>query len=327
MKTHEIKKTMRHYTLKDAVCKGTCFWDAPKLKAVSCDPILKKRVLISDIIKQALKEDIGNGDITTNSIIPKSAFIRAEIIAKDSGIIAGLDAAKQVFQELNKNISFRKKVRDGELVKKGMVIAEIKGNARAILAAERVALNFLQRLSGIATLTARFVKLAGIKKGRTEGVKILDTRKTTPLMRELEKYAVKAGGGKNHRFGLYDAILIKDNHIEAAGSITEAVKKANRAKKAIEVEVKNLKEVREALNAGVGRLLLDNMGIKDIKKAVKLVKEKGKRKIKLEVSGGVNLNTIKAIAGTGVDYVSIGALTHSAKALDLSLEVVNIKNK
>lgn len=286
-----------------------------------------KKMKTHDIIKQALKEDIGNGDITTNSIIPKSAFIRAEIIAKDYGIIAGLDIAKQVFQELNKNISFRKNVHDGEPVKKGRVIAEIKGNARVILTGERVALNFLQRLSGIATLTARFVKLARKARGKAKGVRILDTRKTTPLMRELEKYAVKAGGGRNHRFGLYDAILIKDNHIEAAGSITEAVKKAKLAGKSIEVEVKNLKEVREALNARVGRLLLDNMGIKEIKKAVKLVKEKEKRKIKLEVSGGVNLNTIKAIAGTGVDYVSIGALTHSAKALDLSLEVVNIKNK
>ena len=177
-------------------------------------------------------------------------------------------------------------------------------------------------MSGIATLTARFVKLAGA--GKAKGVKILDTRKTTPLMRELEKYAVKAGGGENHRFGLYDAVLIKDNHIEAAGSITEAVKKAKHSGKSIEVEVKNLRGVREALNSGVDILLLDNMDIKSIKKAVKIVKEEGRKKAKLEVSGGVNLNSIKSIAKTSVDFVSIGALTHSAKALDISLEVLNI---
>lgn len=275
---------------------------------------------IHGIIKQALKEDIGKGDITTNSIIPKSEFVKAEIIAKDSGIIAGLGIAEQVFKELDKNIIFIKKVKDGEKAKEFKVIAEIKGNARAILAGERVALNFLQRLSGIATLTAKFVKLAGTKSRKQRGIKILDTRKTTPLMRELEKYAVRAGGGKNHRFGLYDAVLIKDNHIEAAGSITEAVKKAKRAGKAIEVEVKNLREVREALNAGVDRLLLDNMDIKNIKESVKLAKGR----VKLEVSGGVSLNSIKAIAKTGVDYASIGALTHSAKALDISLDVVKV---
>ena len=277
---------------------------------------------IHEVIKQALKEDIGGGDITTNSIIPKSAIVRAEIVAKQEGIIAGLDIAEQVFRELDRNIVFVRKAKDGEKVKEFQVIAELKGNARAILAGERVALNFLQRMSGIATLTARFVKLAGA--GKAKGVKILDTRKTTPLMRELEKYAVKAGGGENHRFGLYDAVLIKDNHIEAAGSITEAVKKAKHSGKSIEVEVKNLRGVREALNSGVDILLLDNMDIKSIKKAVKIVKEEGRKKAKLEVSGGVNLNSIKSIAKTSVDFVSIGALTHSAKALDISLEVLNI---
>ena len=184
---------------------------------------------IHEVIKQALKEDIGGGDITTNSIIPKSAIVRAEIVAKQEGIIAGLDIAEQVFRELDRNIVFVRKAKDGKKVKEFQVIAELKGNARAILAGERVALNFLQRMSGIATLTARFVKLAGA--GKAKGVRILDTRKTTPLMRELEKYAVKAGGGENHRFGLYDAVLIKDNHIEAAGSITEAVKKAKHSGK------------------------------------------------------------------------------------------------
>ncbi len=274
---------------------------------------------IHEIIKQVLKEDIGKGDITTNSIIPKSAVIMAEIVAKQDGIIAGLGIAEQVFRELDRNILFIRKAKDGKKVKEFQVIAELKGNARAILAGERVALNFLQRLSGIATLTARFVKLAGA--GKAKGMKILDTRKTTPLLRELEKYAVKIGGGKNHRFGLYDAVLIKDNHIEAAGSITEAVKKARHSGKSIEVEVKNPEEVREALNAGVDRLLLDNMGIKNIKESVRLAKGK----VKLEVSGGVSLNSIKSIAKTNVDFVSIGALTHSAKALDISLEVVNIK--
>lgn len=273
---------------------------------------------ISNIIKQALIEDIGKGDITTNSVVPKSRIIKAKIIAKENGIIAGLNIAKETFKQLNNCILFKKKVQDGNFVKKGKIIAELQGNARAILTAERVALNFLQRLSGIATLTAEFVKLAG-------RIKILDTRKTTPLMRKLEKYAVKVGGGVNHRFNLNDAILIKDNHIEIAGSVKEAIRKAKQTEKKIEVEVKNIKEVKEALNEGVDVLMLDNMSIKNIKKAIKLAKKrkgKSKKKVKIEVSGGMNLKNIKKIAKTGIDMVSIGALTHSAKSLDLSLEVV-----
>lgn len=265
---------------------------------------------ISEIINEALKEDISKGDITSNAVIPKSTAVKAEIIAKQKGIIAGLDVAKTVFREVDNKIVFIKKVNDGEFVKKGKIIAELRGNTRAILSSERVALNFLQRLSGIATLTYEFVKLAG-------NVKILDTRKTTPLLRELEKYAVRVGGGYNHRFNLNDAVLIKDNHIAIAGSVSKVVMLARKTGKKIEVEAKNIKEVKEALDAHADTLLLDNMNLREIKKAVELARGKAK----IEVSGGVNLKNIRKIANVNVDFISIGALTHSPKAMDISLEV------
>ena len=269
-----------------------------------------------NFIKQALKEDIGKKDITTDLIVARSTLARAEIIAKEKGIIAGINIAGQVFNELDKNILFKKKAKDGDFVKKGEVIAELYWRARAILTAERVALNFLQRLSGIATLTSKFVRLA-------RGVKILDTRKTTPYLRELEKYAVRTGGGYNHRFNLNEAILIKDNHLIICG-IRKAIEKARKSNKKIEVEVKNLEEVKEALKFGADVLLLDNIKINEIKKAVKLVRKKSKKTM-IEVSGGVNLKNIRHIAKTGVDFISIGALTHSANALDISLEIVEVK--
>ena len=266
-----------------------------------------------ELVKRALKEDRCDNDVTTEAIVPETAVIKAEIIAKEEGVIVGLNIAELVFRELDKEIVFEKKVGEGERVRKGKVIAYLKGKAKAVLTGERTALNLVQRLSGIATLTAEFVRLG-------KGIKILDTRKTIPGMRELEKYAVKLGGGCNHRFNLNDAVLIKDNHIAIAGSVKKAIRLAKKTGKKIEVEVKNLKEVREALAERVNRILLDNMKISEIIKSIKLIRENGKAEI--EVSGRVNLKTIKEIAGTGADYASVGALTHSAKALDISLEVL-----
>jgi len=264
---------------------------------------------IQNIIKQALKEDVGQGDITTLAIVPKEAKAKGRVIAKEKGVIAGLKVAELVFKQIDKRIKFKAKVENGAKVKSGKVVAEISGPARGILTGERVALNFLQRLSGIATLTRKF-------KIQSPKSKILDTRKTTPGLRAFEKCAVRCGGGVNHRMGLYDAILIKDNHIAIGRGIKRAVEGVRRVKKIIEVETKGLKQVKEAIEVGVDRILLDNMNIKTLRKAVKLCKKAG---IKTEASGGVNLKTIRAIAKTGVDYISVGALTHSAKALDISL--------
>ncbi len=273
---------------------------------------------IIKLIKQALKEDIGAGDITTRSIVDSSAVARGIVVAKESGVIAGLDVAKEVFRQVDKRIKFVLRLKDGGMVRKGTVIATVSGPARGILTGERVALNFLQRLSGIATLTNKFK--TQILKLKTN-VKLLDTRKTTPGLRALEKYAVKMGGGTNHRMGLYDAILIKDNHIRIAGGIEKAVEKARgpRSKaKGIEVEAKTINQVKQAITAGAERILLDNMNLKTLRRAVKLCKN---ARIKTEASGGVNLKTVRAIAKTGVDFISVGALTHSAKALDISLEI------
>jgi nicotinate-nucleotide pyrophosphorylase (carboxylating) len=278
---------------------------------------------IDFLIKLALVEDIGSGDVTTKAIISRRQKAKAVILAKEKGVIAGLPVAREVFRQVDKQIKFVPRLRDGKMAKKGQAIAELSGPAAGILTGERVALNFLQHLSGIATLTRKFK--SQISKVKTN-VKLLDTRKTIPGMRVLEKYAVKVGGGVNHRMGLYDAILIKDNHIKLAGGIERAIKavrdkkalKAMRAIKGIEAEAKTIAEVIEAIRAGVDRILLDNMRVKTLREAVKLCR---KARVKTEASGGVNLENIRAIAGTGVDYISIGALTHSAKALDISLKV------
>jgi len=272
---------------------------------------------ILKLIKQALQEDIGTGDITTRSTVTSSAVARGNILAKESGVIAGLLAAKEVFRQVDRKIKFVPKVRDGAKVRKGKALAVVSGPARGILTGERVALNFLQRLSGIATLTNQFVTRASSR------VKILDTRKTTPGLRALEKYAVKVGGGANHRMGLYDAVLIKDNHIALAGGIEKAIKKAKGKRqkaKGIEVEAKTIPQVRQAIKAGAAKILLDNMSIKTLRKAAKLCR---KARVWTEASGGVNLKNVrKKIAKTGVNAISVGALTHSAKALDISLEIV-----
>jgi len=271
---------------------------------------------ILKLIKQALQEDIGTGDITTRSTVTSSAVARGNILAKESGVIAGLLAAKEVFRQVDRKIKFVPKVRDGAKVRKGKALAVVSGPARGILTGERVALNFLQRLSGIATLTNQFVTRASSR------VKILDTRKTTPGLRALEKYAVKVGGGANHRMGLYDAVLIKDNHIALAGGIEKAIKKAKGKRqkaKGIEVEAKTIPQVRQAIKAGAAKILLDNMSIKTLRKAAKLCR---KARVWTEASGGVNLKNVRKIAKTGVNAISVGALTHSAKALDISLEIV-----
>lgn len=271
---------------------------------------------IKNLIKQSLVEDVGTGDVTTRATISPKQRAKAIVLAKKDGVIAGLAIAKEVFKQIDRKIRFTTKIKDGIRVKNGKVIAVLVGPARGILSGERVALNFLQRLSGIATLTNQFVK-----KVKGSRVKILDTRKTTPGLRALEKYAVKVGGGENHRMGLYDAILIKDNHIKLAGGIKKAIEGIRKRykNKATEVEAKTLSEVKETIKLRVDRILLDNMNVKTLREAVKLCKKAG---IKTEASGGVNLDNVTAIAKTGVDYISVGALTHSAQALDISLKII-----
>lgn len=273
---------------------------------------------ISKVISSALKEDIKNGDITTKATISKSKKAVGKFLVKADGIIAGLEIAKSVFKPVDPKIKFEIKINDGSKVKYGDIAAIVLGKAQSLLTAERTALNFLQRMSGIATSANLYSE-----KIKHTKAKIIDTRKTVPGLRTLDKLAVKLGGCANHRIGLYDMFLIKDNHIEVAGSITKAVdacvkynKKHNKKFK-IEVETKNLKEVKEALTTKADIIMLDNFEIEEMKKAVELIDGK----CKVEASGGVNLETVKAIAETGVDYISVGALTHSIKVLDISLEI------
>jgi nicotinate-nucleotide pyrophosphorylase (carboxylating) len=275
----------------------------------------KQKSIIKQIVRQALKEDVGPGDITTLATVEAKAKAKGVVLAKEAGVIAGLWVAKEVFRQVDSGIKFAAKVEEGARVKKGKILAAVSGPARGILTGERVALNFLQRLSGIATLTSQFeAKVKGC------GAKILDTRKTTPGLRMLEKYAVRTGGGTNHRFGLYDAFLIKDNHIALAGGVKRAVEGARKlkTKRAIEVEAKSIAQVEESIDVGADKILLDNMDLNTLRKAVKLCK---KALVSTEASGGVNLKTVRNIAKTGVNSISVGALTHSAKALDISLEI------
>lgn len=272
---------------------------------------------IKKIIMEALKEDIGAGDITTRAIVKKNLRGRAEAMAKEEFMVAGIDVFKKTFLLFDKRLKFKALVGDGKKVRKGEVIACVEGSLASILQAERVALNLFQRMCGIATQTSKYVQAVYGTKA-----KILDTRKTVPGLRLLDKMAVKVGGGFNHRMGLYDAVLIKDNHITAAGSITKAVKdqkKALNKKIKIEVETKNLDEVKEALKSGADIIMLDNMGIAEMKQAVKVV---GGRAL-LEASGNVNLKRVAKIAGVGVDLISVGEITHSAHAADISLKVRN----
>jgi len=270
---------------------------------------------IIELIKIALDEDIGTGDITSQATLSPGQKAEAKLIAKQDLIVCGQWVFEKTFQLLDPTISVDFKVDEGDFVQEGKVIANIEGPLAPLLSAERTALNFMQRMSGIATLTHTFVQL--IKHTNTN---ILDTRKTLPAFRILDKHAVKTGGGVNHRMGLFDMAMIKDNHIAGAGSITKAVAGMHDRygdKYKIEVEVKNLTELKEALNLSIDRIMLDNMSIEEMTEAVKITAGK----IKLEASGTVSLETVKAIAETGVDHISIGALTHSIKAADLSLLV------
>lgn len=270
---------------------------------------------ISHCIKRALEEDIGSGDVTTNSIVPAGASLRGRIVAKQEGVVAGLEVAAEVFRALSEQIMFEAKVKDGSRVNKGDVLADVTGEARALLAGERTALNFLGRMSGIATLTRRFVDVV-----TGTNATILDTRKTAPGLRALDKLAVRLGGGQNHRSGLFDMVLIKDNHIDFAGSITAAVERvrASGTTLSIEVETRTLENVREALQLGVERILLDNMQPETMREAVELAKGQAH----LEASGNVTLENVLEVARTGVDYISVGALTHSPRVFDVSLEWV-----
>lgn len=273
------------------------------------------------LVKAALAEDIGNGDITTSAIVSRAAKGEAEIIAREDMVVAGLFIAEKTFKLLDTRSVFHPNFKDGHSVKKGSVMATVSGRLSALLTGERVALNFLQRLSGISSMTREF-----IRRIDNPEVKLLDTRKTTPCLRVLEKYAVKAGGGYNHRFGLFDAVLIKDNHIAAAGGVKQAVGrvlKRYRDGVPIEVEVTNFKEVREAVEAGADIIMLDNMDAAKIRKSLKMIKDMAL----VEVSGGVTLANIREIAATGVDFISVGALTHSAPSVDISMEVVSYAGK
>lgn len=261
----------------------------------------------------ALAEDVGEGDVTTDATVDADAMGTAELVTRAAGVVSGLSAAEAVFRALDPDIRFERLVDDGDVLAGPAAIARVSGSQRAILTGERAALNFLGRLSGIATLTRRYVDaVAGT------GVAILDTRKTTPGLRALEKQAVASGGGRNHRFGLDDGVLVKDNHLRAAGSVSDAVERLRAATNLpIEVECDTLEQVEEALGAGADAILLDNMSPDELRAAVALVRGRAR----LEASGGVTLDTVRAVAETGVDEISIGALTHSAPALDVSLEL------
>jgi len=268
---------------------------------------------IRDLLEMALREDIGMGDITSDSVVPAETQARGTILSKDDGIIAGLDVAGEILQMIDPEASFRKLVSDGDEIHHQQEIAVAEGSARSILTAERTILNFLQRLSGIATMASRYVRAASGHRAT-----IIDTRKTTPGWRVLEKYAVRVGGGHNHRFGLYDAVLIKDNHIAAVGGITDAVARARERiphTMKIEVEVETLDQVREAIESGADIIMPDNMSVEMMAEAVRLIDGKAL----VEASGGIRLEDIPAVAATGVDLISVGALTNSVVPLDIGM--------
>lgn len=269
--------------------------------------------MIDRMIEQALLEDIHTGDITTKAVVPQRRPAEARLVAKEDLVVAGLAIAGRVFSHLNPEVIFSPSCRDGERVEKGAIIATVQGDASDLLMGERVALNLLQRMCGIATLTSRFVEAVSGTKAR-----VVDTRKTTPGLREIEKYSVRVGGGINHRTGLYDGVLIKENHITAAGGITEAIRSARAYiphTLKIEIETENLLQVDEALAAGADIIMLDNMDLEDMRTAVSKINGRAL----VEASGGVNLDSVRAIAETGVDIISVGALTHSPRAMDISM--------
>ena len=275
---------------------------------------------IPQFVQLAIEEDIKEGDHSALACIPKTAKGGAQLLVKEEGIIAGIEIAKQIFEEFDKSFEFEQFLSDGDFVKKGEIAFKVYGSSQTLLGAERLVLNVMQRMSAIATLTHKYVKaLEGLP------TKVLDTRKTTPLIRFLEKEAVRIGGGYNHRMGLYDMIMLKDNHIDFAGGIAEAILQTNQYLKnekldlKIEVETRDLNEVKEVLKVGqVHRIMLDNFSYADLTTAVKLID----RKYETEASGGINLDTVRHYAECGVDYVSVGALTHSVHNMDLSLKAI-----
>jgi len=273
-------------------------------------------LVVDKLIRDALIEDMPYGDITTDLLIPQDSTSSAILVAKEDGILCGIDVAKRVFEILDENVEFEKIKSDGETIKNGDILAKIKGNTRAILKGERLALNLLQRMSGIATATNRLSqKIKGYR------AVVTDTRKTVPLLRMLDKYAVFVGGGKNHRYSLSDAVLIKDNHIKAVGSVKEAIRRARESiphTMKIEVEVKTMDEFEEAIEAGADIIMLDHFGLDEMKKAVGVASGKAL----IEASGNITLENIEEIAKTGVDIISVGAITHSVKSLDISLDFV-----
>lgn len=278
--------------------------------------------LIDDLLNLAFAEDVGDGDHTTLSTIPAEATGRQHLLVKEEGIIAGIEIAKKVFEKFDSSLKITQYINDGAHVKPGDIAFVVEGPVRSLLQTERVMLNIMQRMSGIATMTARYQeRLAGLK------TKVLDTRKTTPGMRMLEKMAVKIGGGMNHRIGLFDMILIKDNHADFAGGIPKAVAsakaycKANGKDLKIEQEVRNTEEILQAIEAGVDRIMLDNYTPEQTVEAVRLIREKAPA-IEIESSGGITIDTLRAYGEAGVDFISVGALTHSVKGLDMSFKAV-----
>jgi nicotinate-nucleotide pyrophosphorylase (carboxylating) len=266
-----------------------------------------------DIVRLALEEDVGRGDITTDATVRPDQHARGVFVAKSDCVLAGLDVALEAFRQIEPALVVTLRKHDGERCRPGESIAEVAASARTLLIAERTALNFLQRLSGIATSASRFVGASG------NGLTVLDTRKTTPTLRALEKYAVRAGGATNHRVGLFDAVLIKDNHIRLAGGVREAVRRMRERQPGIpiEVEAQSLAELDEALEMRVDTVLVDNMPTRDIREAVR----RAKGRAKIEISGGITFDRLPELATTGADYVSVGALTHSAPAVDISFEI------
>lgn len=275
---------------------------------------------IARLIELALLEDVGMGDLTSDAIIDEAALSRGELLCKQGGVIAGLEVAALVFRFCDESITFEPLIAEGSDCPAGLVIARMDGSTKGILRGERTALNFLQRMSGIASLTRRYVDAV-----TGTSAKITDTRKTAPGLRVLDKWAVRLGGGTNHRFGLDDMVLIKDNHIVAAGGITKAIMLCrayldeHNVRAAVEVETKNMEEVREVLVCGgIQRIMLDNFSPEDIRQAVKMIDHV----VEVEASGGITISTVRTVAETGVDFISVGALTHSVAALDISLELV-----
>ena len=275
-------------------------------------------ILVVELVRTALLEDVGSGDVTSLATIPEEALSRAWMVARESMVVSGLALAEEAFRQCDSSVSVQLKCRDGQRLERGEVLLEVEGSTRAVLAGERVALNFLQRLSGVATMTARYVQaLEGTS------TQLLDTRKTTPGWRVLEKYAVRCGGGRNHRHGLYDMVLVKDNHLaalsgERPNAVTAAVRRARAAYPhlRVEIEADTLEQARQAVEAGADVVLLDNMTLEQLRSAV--VEFKGRTQ--LEASGGVTLDSLHAIGETGVDFVSVGAITHSARAVDIGLD-------